>query len=46
MKVKTKRLILDLDPAFQRRLKATAALKGVSMRGVLPGRHRSGVGTG
>ena len=33
MKVKTKRLTLDLDPAFQRRLKATAALKGVSMRG-------------
>lgn len=28
-----KRLTLDLDPAFQRRLKATAALKGVSMRG-------------
>ncbi len=25
-------LTLDMDPAFQRRLKATAALKGVSMR--------------
>lgn len=33
MKAKKKRLTLDLDPAFQRRLKATAALKGVSMRG-------------
>ena len=29
---KKKRLTLDMDPAFQRRLKATAALKGVSMR--------------
>ena len=27
-----KRLTLDLEPAFQRRLKAIAALKGVSMR--------------
>jgi hypothetical protein len=27
-----KRLTLDLDPPFQRRLKARAALKGVSMR--------------
>ncbi len=27
-----KRLTLDLDPPFQRRLKAIAALKGVSMR--------------
>ena len=33
MEVKKKRLTLDLAPAFQRRLKATAALKGVSMRG-------------
>ena len=32
MKTKKKRLTLDLDPTFQRRLKATAALKGVSMR--------------
>ena len=30
---KKKRLTLDLDPAFQRRLKVIAALKGVSMRG-------------
>lgn len=27
-----KRLTIDLDPAFQRRLKAIAALKGVAMR--------------
>ena len=33
MEAKKKRLTLDLDPAFQRRLKATAVLKGVSMRG-------------
>ncbi len=32
MEVKKKRLTLDLDPALQRRLKAVAALKGVSMR--------------
>lgn len=32
MEVKKKRLTLDLDPAFQRRLKVIAALKGVSMR--------------
>lgn len=32
MQAKKKRLTLDLDPAFQRRLKVTAALKGVSMR--------------
>lgn len=32
MEVKKKRLTLDLDAAFQRRLKAVAALKGVSMR--------------
>jgi hypothetical protein len=32
MEVKKKRLTLDLDPPFQRRLKAIAALKGVSMR--------------
>lgn len=32
MQVKKKRLTLDVDPAFQRRLKATAALRGVSMR--------------
>ena len=32
MAVKKKRLTLDMDPAFQHRLKATAALKGVSMR--------------
>ena len=32
IKAKKKRLTLDLDPAFQRRLKVTAALKGVSMR--------------
>ena len=32
MKAKRKRLTLDLDPTFQRRLKAIAALKGVSMR--------------
>ena len=30
---KKKRLTLDLDPTFQRRLKAISALKGVSMRG-------------
>lgn len=33
MKAKKKRLTLDLDPAFQRRLKVMAALQGVSMRG-------------
>ena len=33
MEAKKKRLTLDLDPTFQRRLKAIAALKGVSMRG-------------
>ncbi len=32
MQAKKKRLTLDMDAAFQRRLKATAALKGVSMR--------------
>ncbi len=32
METKRKRLTLDLDPTFQRRLKAVAALKGVSMR--------------
>ncbi len=32
MQAKRKRLTLDLDPAFQRRLKVIAALKGVSMR--------------
>ena len=33
-------------PAFQRRLKAIAALKGVSMRGYCLGCHWSGVGAG
>ena len=33
MEVKKKRLTLDMDAAFQRRLKVIAALKGVSMRG-------------
>lgn len=32
MEVKKKRLTLDMDPPMQRRLKAVAALKGVSMR--------------
>ena len=32
METKKKRLTLDLEPNFQRRLKAIAALKGVSMR--------------
>ncbi len=32
MEAKRKRLTLDLDPIFQRRLKGIAALKGVSMR--------------
>ena len=32
MEAKKKRLTLDIDPAFQRRLKVIAALKGVSMR--------------
>ncbi len=32
MEVKKKRLTLDIDPGFQRRLKAVAELKGVSMR--------------
>ena len=32
MELKKKRLTLDLDPQLQRRLKAVAALKGVSMR--------------
>ncbi len=33
MAVKKKRLTIDMDPAFQHRLKAVAASKGVSMRG-------------
>ncbi len=33
METKKKRLTLDLEPTFQRRLKAISALKGVSMRG-------------
>lgn len=33
MEAKRKRLTLDLEPAFQRRLKAIAALRGMSMRG-------------
>ncbi len=33
MKAERKKLTLDLDPTFHRRLKAIAALKGVSMRG-------------
>ena len=32
MQAKRKRLTLDLDPPVQRRLKAVAAIKGVSMR--------------
>lgn len=32
MEAKRKRLTLDLNPTFQRRLKGIAALKGVSMR--------------
>ena len=32
MAAKKKRLTLDLAPAFQRRLKVMAALKGISMR--------------
>ena len=32
MDTKKKRLTLDLDPQLQRRLKAVAALKGISMR--------------
>ena len=44
MQAKKKRLTLDMDPAFQRRLKATAALKGVSMRAVLPDSDRPRVG--
>ena len=32
METKKKRLTLDLDPPIQRRLKAVAALKGISMR--------------
>ncbi len=32
MQSKKKRLTLDLDPPVQRRLKAVAALKGISMR--------------
>jgi hypothetical protein len=32
MDMKKKRLTLDLDPELQRRLKAVAAVKGVSMR--------------
>ena len=35
---KKKRLTLDLDPTFQRRLKAIAALKGVSMPAPWPTR--------
>ena len=33
MEAKKNRLTLGLDPTFQRRLEAIAALKGVSMRG-------------
>ena len=33
MEAKNKRVTLDLDPTFRRRLEAIAALKGVSMRG-------------
>ena len=32
MEPKKKRVTLDLDPQLQRRLKAVAALKGISMR--------------
>ena len=32
MEVKRKRLTLDLEPTFQRRLKVIAAIKGVTMR--------------
>ena len=32
MVAKKKRLTLDLDPDFQRRLKVIAAIKGISMR--------------
>ena len=32
MEAKRKRLTLDLDPPVQRRLKAIAAIKGISMR--------------
>ena len=32
MEAKKKRLTLDLDPLVQRRLKAVAAIKGISMR--------------
>ena len=32
MEAKRKRLTLDLDPPVQRRLKAVAAIKGISMR--------------
>ena len=32
MEVKRKRLTLDLEPTFQRRLKVVAAIKGVTMR--------------
>ena len=32
MPAKKKRLTLDLEPSFHRRLKAVAALKGVTMR--------------
>ena len=32
MQAKRKRLTLDLDPPVQRRLKAIAAVKGISMR--------------
>ena len=32
MEPKKKRLTLDLDPMVQRRLKAVAAMKGISMR--------------
>ena len=32
MEVKKKRLTLDIEPTFQRRLKVVAAIKGVTMR--------------
>ena len=43
METKKKRLTLDLDPAFQRRLKAISALKGRQHAWVLPSCHRPGV---
>ena len=46
MVAKKKRLTLDLDPGFQRRLKVISALKGVSMRSYCQTAIRQGTDKG